>query len=140
MPGTVLLDTGPLVAFLDGRDFHHPWVLERFAERKPPMLTCESVISEACFLTRRMHDGHESVLPLIRQGAVHSQFSLFEHLDAIAQLMRRYRNVPMSLAVGCLVRMSELVENCQTMTFDSDFRVYRRHRRRSIPLLIPPKL
>jgi predicted nucleic acid-binding protein len=51
--------------------------------------------------------------------------------------MKRYRNLPMSLADASLVRMSELTSDCQIVTFDRDFTVYRRHDRRSIPLLIP---
>jgi hypothetical protein len=63
------------------------------------------------------------------------------HLDVefpgVVSLMRRYDNVPMSLADACLVRMSELIEDCTILTLDNHFRVYRRHGRRSIPLLIP---
>jgi predicted nucleic acid-binding protein len=101
-------------------------------------LTCESVISEACFLTRHVPHGTESVLRLLEQGAVRAQFSVQEELDAIAKLVNRYRNVPMSLADACLARMLELVENCQVLTLDSDFRVYRRPRCKRITLLIPP--
>jgi hypothetical protein len=43
----------------------------------------------------------------------------------------------MSLADACLVRMSELLEDSAVLTFDGDFRIYRRHGRKSIPLLIP---
>jgi hypothetical protein len=45
----------------------------------------------------------------------------------------------MSLADGCLVRMSELTADSTVFTVDSDFRRYRRHRRQKIPLLIPPE-
>jgi hypothetical protein len=44
----------------------------------------------------------------------------------------------MSLADACLVRMSELTADGVVLTLDSDFRIYRRHRRKSIPLLMPP--
>jgi predicted nucleic acid-binding protein len=46
-------------------------------------------------------------------------------------------NVPMSLADACLVRMSERVADGVVFTLDSDFRVYRRHGKQKIPLLIP---
>ena len=138
IPGRVLIDTGPLVAYLDRRDHGHRWAFDRFAEIAPPMLTCEAVITEACFLTRHISGGSESVLRLLEQGAVRIQFSVQEESDALAALMRRYRSVPMSLADACLVRMSELVEDGIVLTLDSDFRIYRRHRRKSIPLLMPP--
>ena len=51
--------------------------------------------------------------------------------------MLRYRNRPMSLADACLVRLSELHTSGEVFTLDSDFRIYRRHGNRVIPLLIP---
>lgn len=125
------------MAYLDRRDRYHQWALTQFAEIIPPMLTCESVISEACFLTRHIPKGVESVLRLLEQGAVQVEFSVQEELETITKLVGNYSNVPMSLADACLVRMSELIDGCNVMSLDSDFRVYRRHGNKSIPLLIP---
>ncbi len=52
-------------------------------------------------------------------------------------LMHRYRNRPMSLADACLVRLSELRADGEVFTLDSDFRIYRRHGNRVIPVLMP---
>jgi uncharacterized protein len=43
----------------------------------------------------------------------------------------------MSFAEACLVRMSETIADPLILTTDSDFRIYRRHSRRVIPLLCP---
>ena len=51
--------------------------------------------------------------------------------------MLRYDDVPMSLADGCLVRLSEIDRDARVLTLDSDFRIYRRHRHQVIPLIIP---
>jgi hypothetical protein len=51
--------------------------------------------------------------------------------------MERYANVPISLADGCLVRMSELVSAGLIFTLDRDFQIYRRHKRQRIPLVMP---
>jgi predicted nucleic acid-binding protein len=45
----------------------------------------------------------------------------------------------MSLADACLVRMAEIYENSKVMTLDSDFVVYRKSRRKVIPLLRPER-
>ena len=50
----VALDTGPLVAFLDRQDQYHNWARDQFKQIKPPLLSCEPVISEACFLIRSL--------------------------------------------------------------------------------------
>jgi hypothetical protein len=43
----------------------------------------------------------------------------------------------MSLTDACLVRMTELIDDAVVLTFDSDFRVYRKQGRKVIPLLAP---
>jgi len=45
--GTVLVDTGALVALLDRSDSHHAWAVACFQAMKPPVLTCEAVLAEA---------------------------------------------------------------------------------------------
>jgi hypothetical protein len=43
----------------------------------------------------------------------------------------------MSLADACLVRLSELHADSEVLTLDSDFRIYRRHGNRIIPVVLP---
>jgi predicted nucleic acid-binding protein len=123
---------------IDRRDHYHDWAEERAAEFIPPMLTCEPVLTEACYLARRIEGGPEAVLKLLDRGVARLGFDLAEHLAAISSMMRRYAKVPMSLADACLVRLSELVADSVIFTLDSDFRVYRRHKRQQIALVIPP--
>lgn len=54
--------------------------------------------------------------------------------------MDRYANLPMSLADGCMVRLAELASESWIWTLDNDFRIYRKHGRQTIPLLIPNDL
>jgi len=69
---------------------------------------------------------------------VRIDFDLSAEVDAVAQLLRRYNNVPMSVADACLVRMSELQNDCLIFSTDSDFQIYRRHGDQVIPALLPP--
>jgi len=62
---------------------------------------------------------------------------LGDNIARISELMSRYANVPMSLADACLVRMSEQFSDSPLLTCDSDFRIYREHRRQRIPTLMP---
>ena len=50
MKQSILLDTGPLVAFLNRRDKVHKWAMAQWGQIAPPMLTCEAVVSETCLL------------------------------------------------------------------------------------------
>ena len=133
----VLLDTGPWVAFLNRRDQYHAWVTVQFAQLRPPLLTCEAVVSETCFLVRTLSGGAEAVLAFLERGVVQIPFGLQDEHVAIKALLARYADVPMSLADACLVRMSEQYSNSLVLTCDSDFRHYRRHRRQHIPTRMP---
>lgn len=133
----VILDTGPLVAFLNGRDRHHRWVTEVLEHVAPPLVTCEAVLSEACFLLQGVRGGSDAVLELVSRGIVKPTFRLNAELAAVRNLAAKYANVPMSLADACLVRMSELEREAVVLTFDRDFRIYRRNRRQLVPTLMP---
>lgn len=134
------LDTGPLVAFLDRREALHHWIRRIFESTSGPLVTCEAVLAEACFLLRGQRGGSEAVLGLVESGFIAPTFSLSEEAGAVNKLMARYRNVPMSLADACLVRISELRDDVCILTFDTDFAIYRRHGRQEIPLLMPESL
>ena len=101
---------------------------------RPPVFTCEAVLSEACFLVRKLRGGPDAVLGLVARGIVEVPFRIDRELTAVRRLMARYASVPMSLADACLVRMTELEEQATVLTLDSDFRIYRRHVRQAIPL------
>jgi predicted nucleic acid-binding protein len=133
----VLLDTGPLVAFLNGRDRYHAWVKGRLASITPPLLTCEAVLSEACFLLRKTEGGGEAVLELLGRGLLAVPFRIEEEVSAVSKLLARYASVPMSFADACLVRMAEQHDATPVLTLDADFRVYRMRGRQVVPTVMP---
>jgi uncharacterized protein len=132
-----LIDTGPIVAFLNQRDRYHRWAVETLATLAPPALTCEAVLSEAAYLVRALPGGPEKVLELVGRGVVKPTFRLEAEVDAVKALLARYRSVSMDLADACLVRMSEQ-HDAVLVTLDSEFRsVFRRHGRSAIPVIMP---
>lgn len=137
MAANVIVDTGPIVAWLDADDQHHAWVRAQFARLRPPLLTCEAVLTEAYFLMARWGGDSNAVIQLVECGVL-SVAQLFDSESAsIGRMMRRYENVPMSLADACLVRLVELTSQSTLFTLDSDFAIYRQKGRRLIPLLAP---
>lgn len=135
----VLLDTGPLVAFLNRQDTYHSWAMAQWGRIAPPMLTCEAVLSEACFLLAQTELGNEPVMRLLQRSVIALPFHLEDQTQAITRLLEKYRSVPISLADACLVRMSELYPPGQVFTIDSDFSLYRRHGRQVIPAIVPAR-
>jgi hypothetical protein len=76
---------------------------------------------------------------MVDEGLVSLAFSCNDHLTALASLAKRYADREPDLADLCLVRMSELYPRHSVITVDrADFRVYRRNKRETIPLVCPP--
>jgi len=133
----IILDTGPLAAFLNRNDSYHVWSLSQWAEIEAPFFTCEPVISEACFLLRTYKEGSQGILKMMERGIIEIPFRLYHQVQPISKLMEKYSNVPMSLADACLVRLSEIIPSSTILTIDKDFQVYRKNGKEKIPLIIP---
>lgn len=101
------------------------------------MLTCEAVLTEVCFLLAETYpQAIHSVLGLLRKGAIKVPFQVELAQEQLATLLKKYEDVPMSLADGCLVCMSELYPNIPLLSLDNDFHIYRRFGNQEIPLFI----
>ena len=132
-----LLDTGPLVSFLASGLEHHEWATEEWKQLRPPLVTCEPVLTEATFLLKREGCDADPLFALLDRGVIRIGLSIQEQQADLRALMRRYRNRLMSLADACLVRLSEIHAAAEVLTLDSDFRIYRRHGNKVIPLRTP---
>jgi uncharacterized protein len=131
----ILVDAGPIVAAIDARDQWHRVAATKFRELSKPFYTCEAALSEACFLLGESQRAIDSVLTLVAEGVVVVNFALADNISFVQPLMKKYSNVPMSLADACLVRMSELMSDAALFTFDRDFGIYRRNRKERIPTI-----
>lgn len=130
-----LADAGPLVALLYARDSSHEWAVKTLSQLKPPLVTCDAVMAEACFLLGKSRDGAEKLLGLFERGVLRSVHAGADH-QAIRTLMRKYRDVPMSFADACLVHLCEQ-ERSVVWTLDSDFTLYRQARNQRIEVISP---
>src|SRR6266487_4773396 len=131
-----IADTGLLVAYANCTDAHHDWALGISEQLSEPLLTCEPVMAEATFHLSDVR----IVLGLIQDGFITLAFNCNDHLAQLQWLAERYADRSPDLADLCLIRMSELFPTHPVITVDrQDFRVYRRNRRETIPLICPPE-
>lgn len=137
MKGRVIVDTGPLVALLNSNDHAHAWVMQQLRSIQPPMITCESVLAEATYLTRQTPGARAALIEMIGENFLTIGMAVADHHSAILAMVRRYADVPMSLADACLVRLAELYPQSPVLTLDSDFSVYRKNGRQVIEVLRP---
>lgn len=80
-----------------------------------------------------MPTGRNALLDLVSRDILSIAFDLGAEITAVRELAARYRGVPMSLADGCVVKMTERCTNSTVMTLDSNLSIYWRNGRQSIP-------
>ena len=130
-----IADTGFLVAFARANDRHHDWAVGLASRITEPLLTCEAVLAETAFHLRSV----SLVLAMVADGLIAVAFECNDHLPRLAALARAYADREPDLADLCLIRMSEIYPRHSVITVDrEDFRVYRRNKRETIPLICPP--
>lgn len=133
---TTLVDTGPLVAYLNRRDPYHDWAVALMKQIRPPMRTSEPVLTEVLYFLREDGVSVDPVFQILERGAVDVDFDLSAQWPRVRTLMRRWPR--MDLADASIVAMSELHTRCQVLTVDrTDFSVYRRNDRQVIDFIAP---
>ena len=135
MVASVLVDAGFLVVLLSRRDSHHAWAAAMAERYPPPWKTCEAALSEAVHLLGPVH--RHALHGLLERKAVTAPFDLDEDLAPVLKLLRKYADVPVSLADAALVRMTETLADPIVLTTGADFRIYRRHGRQIVPCILP---
>ena len=132
----VLLDTGCIVALLDRSADHHEQCVEVVSALEAPLITCEAVIAESCYLLRQIHGAAASVLQNVDSGVFVITYRLIGNAAGVEKLMKKYADVPMDFADACLVDMANDFQTGRILTLDSDFRVYRWGKNRPFELLL----
>lgn len=132
----VLLDTGVLVAALDRRQQHHASCREAILNFNGGFVTCESVISEACFLLRAAPGAAEAIMANVDSGLIEVRPVLPSAAKAIAKFLRKYADQEVDFADACLVSLAGELGSGKILTLDSDFRHYRWGANRPFELLL----
>ena len=131
-----IVDTGFVVAFARSNDRYHEWAVDLAKGITEPLLTCEAVLAEAAFRL----ESSSYVLSLVEDEMLRLAFDASRQMPQLQELARRYDDRKPDFADLCLIRMSELYPKHTVITVDEiDFRVYRRNKRETIPLICPPR-
>lgn len=131
-----ICDTGPLVAYLNQNDPYHAWAVSAMKQLRPPLFTCEAVLTEAIYFLREDGADVDALFKLVERDAVVLEFDLATHWPRARALMKRWER--MDLADASIVVMSELRPKSQVLTIDrKDFSIYRRNDRQVIDIIAP---
>ena len=135
---TWLLDTGPLVAYLDSRDSSHEAVAARLDAFTGGLATTNAVITEAMHFVSETRGGPRLLADLVRTSGM-GVFDLCRppELDAAAALMEKYADTPMDFADATLVLLAEALGQHEILTLDRrGFSAFRMRRGRSFRLVL----
>ena len=121
----VLLDTGVIVALLDRSESSHKACAGTVRELLAPLITCEAVIAESCYLLRNLPGASEAVIGNISAGIFQIPFQLSRESAGVKQVLRKYRDRGIDLADACLLRLAEEFGAGDILTLDRDFAIYR---------------
>lgn len=135
----VIADTGPLVALFNQADTFHAWAKDCLGRIDAPLLTSEAVLTEVFFLLTPMRKSRASFDDFCLEGGLSLALDTRAHLESLIALLRKYADLPMSLADATVVRICELNHRAIVWTLDSHFLIYRQLGRKSIPLLHWPR-
>lgn len=133
----VLLDTGVIVALLDRSERFHAVSAEAIAELSEPLVTCEAVIAESCYLLRALKGAPEAIIENVATGVFQIPLALPQFANDVGRIMRKYRDRQIDLADACLIYLAGYFGAGKILTLDHDFEIYRWGRNRPFELLIP---
>jgi len=132
-----IVDTGPLVGWINRRDQWHRWSVSVMQALEPPLITCESVIAEAAWYLRKSREAVDRLYGLVEAGALRIVPLLPDHIAHLRALSAKY--LQMDFCDAAVVRLSEMLPRAVVLTTDIEhFSVYRRFQNKSIPLLSTP--
>lgn len=134
----VLLDTSVVVALLDRSEKRHAECAAIVEKMNQPLVTCEAVIAESCYLLRKLSGASEAVLENVISGIFQVPFQIASHAQPVSAIMRKYRDIPADFADACLIHLADVVNSSEILTLDSDFSAYRWRRTRAFDVLLAP--
>lgn len=124
VPGSVLVDTGPLVALFNRDDPHHARASAWLAAHHGPLLTVEAVLAECSFFLPARLRGR--LADLAARGVLQVHAPDAAGHGRMAQLFDKYRDQDPDWADLALVWLAERSGVRRIATLDSaDFNVYR---------------
>lgn len=131
-----IVDTGPLIGWINSRDRWHAWSVAAMEALEPPLLTCEAVVAEAVWQLGASREAVDRLYGLVEAGALRIVDLLPEHTPHIRALSAKYPE--MDFCDAAVVRLSEIFPRATVITTDSaHFAVYRRFRDRRLALIHP---
>ena len=116
----LIVDTGPLVAYLNRNDPEHARCAELLESRTDDLLVTPYVVTEACYLVGK-YVGAEAEINLVEAlaaGDLKQIDIVAGDLIRIAALMRQYMGFPLGVADASVIAAAERLRASEVATLD----------------------
>lgn len=116
----LLVDTGPLVAYVNRKDPDHEACATLFASRTDDLLVTPYVLTEACYLIGK-YVGAEAEINLLEAAAAGDLVQthvLVADLGRMVELARQYRSFPLGIADASVIAIAERLALTEVATLD----------------------
>jgi predicted nucleic acid-binding protein len=129
-----IADTGFIVAIWSKTPARRQWARDWLGKATLPLLTSTANLQEAGWLL----NNHAYPIQMVLDGDLEIALDTQEEANALHGLISKYGD-RMDLADASIVRLSELHPRAKVLTVDkTDFKIYRRFGRETIPCDFPP--
>ncbi len=128
---STLIDAGPMISLFDKSDRYHNTILSCLAGYQGHLVTTWPVITEAAHMLSFDVGAQINLLQWINRGALQIAYLGVQHLGRLIELLHKYSDLPMDLADGSLIVVSEFMNLADIITIDADYYVYRAHGKRA---------
>lgn len=135
---TWLVDTGPVVAFLDAGDPAHDSVAEALGGFTGHLLTTSAVVTEAMHFVAQERRGPRALCDLLTATSTRIyDLSQPPELQEAVSLMEKYGDTPMDFADATLLLLAEALDTYDILTLDRrGFSTYRTRAGRHLRLVL----
>lgn len=137
-----LLDTGPLVAYLDAKDRFHTEVTHCLDAFSGQLHTTSAVVTEAMHLVSASTKGPRILAEFVSvSGLEVHDFAQPDNLEKAVDLMEKYADIPMDYADATLVLLAEQLNIPDIITLDRrGFTVFRILQKKAFRLILDQSL
>ncbi|HEY2383107.1 MAG TPA: hypothetical protein VGK48_18175 [Terriglobia bacterium] len=134
---TVLIDTGPLVAYLDNNDVDHKTIASIVGAFRGTLCSTSAVITEAMHLLKDDPRGPRLLAEFIQAAGVQVfESTQPQQLLSAVSLMEKYSDTPMDFADATLVQLAGELGTHRIITMDRrGFRTFRTPRGQAFEIL-----
>jgi len=101
-----------------------------------PLVTCETVIAESCYLLRDVEGAAEAILHGVATREFLIPVSLADAAVPVRRIVAKYRDRNIDLADAFLIHLADEFSTGDILTVDRDFRVYRWGRNNHFQVLV----